>query len=77
MTKDYKDMTDAEVGVLVSTWKWRIIKAGYKNAKEFCDANGIQESHFSVWINGKQKPVAHNLEKVEKLLGVMEEEACA
>lgn len=66
--ENYADMTSAQVAVLVSTWKWRLIKAGYKNSKDFCEKNDIYESNFSFWVTGKQKPSAKNIEKIEQAL---------
>lgn len=65
---DYTKLTAAEIGVLVSTWVWRIPKAGYKFDKDFCDEHSIPHPQFSLWINGKSEPMPHNIEKVEKAL---------
>lgn len=70
---DYKNMTDAEVGVLANTWGWRLKKAGYKNAKAFCDAHNIPDPQFSLWVNGKAQPMPHNVKKVEEALKESEE----
>jgi len=66
--KEIKDMNEGELGVLVSTWAWRIKKAGYRTQKDFCDAHGLSEPTFSLWINGKQQPRIQNIEMVEGFL---------
>lgn len=66
--EDYANMSEAQVGVLAATWKWRIIKAGYKDAKDFCNSTGVSGPSFSRWCSGQQVPTARNIKRVEDFL---------
>lgn len=51
----------------VSSWKWRIVKAGLTQA-EFCERFKLTNSQLSEWLTGKKKPKDHNIEKIESYL---------
>lgn len=51
----------------ISTWKWRIIKAGYSQ-KTFCEMLGITEGALSQYMNERKKPTLDTFDKIEAKL---------
>ena len=52
---------------IISTWKWRIVKAGLTQA-DFCKRFNLTNSQLSEWLTGKKSPKDHNIEKIESYL---------
>lgn len=59
-----KKLSPAKV---VTTWRWRIAKAGI-TMKEFCTRINKPQSQFSDWINGKKIPRPETISMVEKAI---------
>lgn len=57
---------------VISSWRWRITKAGLK-IKEFCPLIDLKAEQMSGYLNGKVTPSIDTFEKIEgklKELGV-------
>ena len=58
----------------IKSWRWRILRAGYANVRQFCENIGIPESMMSEYLTGKKYPSLKRFDLIEKHLKGIEEE---
>lgn len=53
---------------IISTWRWRIIKAGFKNYGAFAKELRIQPALLSLYMTGKKSPSVKKFDLIETTL---------
>tara|TARA_R110000850_G_scaffold139692_1_gene260945 strand:+ start:81 stop:293 length:213 start_codon:yes stop_codon:yes gene_type:complete len=63
-----KIMNPEQPDKIIKSWKWRMLKAGYKSQSEFADELEISKQVLSNWLNGRNHPNLKTFIKIESLL---------
>jgi predicted transcriptional regulator len=55
----------------IDSWRWRIVKAGYK-ANSFAKEVGVSQGAMSEYLNGKKTPSLAKYQQIENKLRYLE-----